>query len=188
MGLSIKRQFYILYALPKIEFCSTVYMTTLQYGLPLILVLILIACGEDRDGDTQPVGRVLDYNTSVTFLTSSGDVVSTLDVAVADDNASRSAGLMDVFDMPSDKGMLFIFDNEEPRSFWMANTPLALDIIFVNADMEIIRIHQNTRPYSDRNVQSELPAQYVVETNAGYTLRHDIIEGMKMTFELNNDG
>lgn len=148
----------------------------------------MIACGGgEDDDDSTPRGRVLDYTATVTFLSADGDTVSTLRAAVADDAATRSSGLMDVYDMPSDRGMLFIFDNEEPRSFWMANTPLALDIIFINSNMEIIRIHQNTRPYSNRNVESELPAQYVVETNAGYTLRHDIIEGMKITFDYDNN-
>lgn len=166
------------------NFINNCTMYLLRYFYYMILVATLIACGGQKEDDSTPVGRVLDYTATVTFLSADADTVSTLNTAVADDAASRSSGLMDVYDMPSDSGMLFIFENEEPRSFWMANTPLALDIIFINSDMEIIRIHQNTRPYSDRNVESELPAQYVVETNAGYTLRHDIIEGMKISFEL----
>jgi len=74
--------------------------------------------------------------------------------------------------------MLFIFDDEELRSFWMANTPIPLDIIFADASGRIVRIQRNTRPYSHESIQSEYPATYVVEVNAGYTLRHDIKEGM----------
>jgi uncharacterized protein len=158
-------------------------MLLLRIFLYILLAFYIIACGGEKDDDSIPGGRILDYTASVTFLSADGDTISALRAAVADDASSRSSGLMDVYDMPPDSGMLFIFDNEEPRSFWMANTPLALDIIFVNSNMEIIRIHQNTRPYSDRNVESELPAQYVVEMNAGYTLRHDIIEGMKISFQ-----
>jgi uncharacterized protein len=110
-------------------------------------------------------------------------VVTTIEVAVADDDASRSEGLMDVHELPSDAGMLFIFDEDEPRSFWMAGTPLSLDIIFINGDYEIVRIHRNTPPYSHESIPSEEAAKYVVEVNAGYTTRHDITEGMRIEIE-----
>lgn len=143
--------------------------------------LLIAACSEEPEQQSEPrEGRTLTYTTTVDFLKSSGDVVSTIDAAVADDDASRSEGLMDVRDLPADAGMLFIFDDEEPRSFWMANTPISLDIIFVDSDMEIVRIHRNTPPYSHENVLSEVPAKYTVEVNAGYTMRHDITEGMQI--------
>lgn len=148
-----------------------------------LLILFLCSCSEETETEAMERGRSLDYVAKVSFFSNDADTVAAIDVAVADDDASRSTGLMDVFKMPDDKGMLFIFDDEEPRSFWMANTPLALDIIFVNADMEIVRIQQNTRPYSDRNVVSEYPAMYVIETNAGFTLRNDIQEGMTISFD-----
>lgn len=148
-----------------------------------LLILFLCSCSEETEPEREERGRTLDYETTVSFLTNSADTVATIDAAIADDDASRSTGLMNVFDLPDDKGMLFIFKDEEPRSFWMANTPLALDIIFVNAEMEIIRIHQNTRPYSDRNIISENPAMYVIETNAGFTLSNDIQEGMTISFD-----
>jgi uncharacterized protein len=158
-------------------------MRTLFSVLLLLGLLVVTSCGREDSSDTTPVGRTLDYPVTLSFLTETGDTISTIQAALADDDQTRSTGLMDVFDMPDNKGMLFIFEDEEPRSFWMANTPIALDIIFVNADKEIVRIQQNTRPYSDRNVVSDYPAMYVVETNAGYTLRHDIIEGMMIHFD-----
>jgi uncharacterized protein len=100
-----------------------------------------------------------------------------VDVAVADTPEKRSLGLMDVRNMPRDKGMLFIFEREENLSFWMANTPLPLDIIFVNRSMQIVRIHHNAQPYSERQFASGEPALYVVEVNAGFCLDHDITEG-----------
>jgi len=89
---------------------------------------------------------------------------------------------MDVRDLGESKGMLFIFDDSQQRSFWMANTPLPLDIIFVNADYEIVRIHHNAQPFSEQNLPSGKPAKYVIETNGGYCVSHDIQEGMKVSF------
>jgi uncharacterized membrane protein (UPF0127 family) len=75
------------------------------------------------------------------------------------------------------QGMLFIFDNEEYRSFWMANTPLPLDIVFVNAKRVIVTIQRNTVPYSRESVPSTEEAQYVVEVNAGFSDRHGLLVG-----------
>lgn len=158
---------------------------------PIVIILFLSAfiffsCterdqqAENQAGDTT---RKLEYTAKVMFMKSESDTVSTVDVAIADDNRSRSEGLMNVMNLPDNSGMLFIFENEQTRSFWMANTPLPLDIVFVNSEMDIVRIHRNTQPYSQESIQSEQPAQFVVEVNAGYTIEHDIREGMKIAIE-----
>ncbi|MEX0679981.1 MAG: DUF192 domain-containing protein [Balneolales bacterium] len=106
-----------------------------------------------------------------------------VDVALAQTEEERNSGLMGVDAMPFNTGMLFLFDGEKPRSFWMVNTPLSLDILFINSNREIIRIRNNTTPYSDREITSEGPAQYVLEVNAGFTREYDIREGMRITWE-----
>lgn len=152
------------------------------HHLPLLLCLLITACaGSDEDTRTEETTtstRHLSFTSSVSFLDSQGEDISTVEVAVADDDHTRSEGLMDVHDLPDNSGMLFIFDSDEERSFWMANTPIPLDIIFVNSEYEIVRIHRNAAPYSHQSFRSEAPAKYVVEVNAGYTIRHDINEGM----------
>ncbi len=148
------------------------------------MFILLAGCSdtEESERSIERVNRVLDYSSVVSFYSSDGErLISTVEVAVADDDLSRSEGLMDVHNLPSDSGMLFIFEGDQPRSFWMANTPLSLDILFANSEMEIVRIHRNTPPYSHEQIRSELPAKYVVEVNAGYTLRHDITEGMRIS-------
>lgn len=132
--------------------------------------------------NTNDRSRSLKFVRSVSFITANGDTVSTIDAAVADDESERSEGLMDVRDLAESKGMLFIFDKSEQRSFWMANTPLPLDIIFVNTDYKIVRIHHNAQPFSEKNLPSGEPAKYVIETNGGYCVSHDISEGMKVSF------
>ncbi|MCC5940607.1 MAG: DUF192 domain-containing protein [Balneolaceae bacterium] len=158
---------------------------TLHISFILTALILISACGESEETSQarETESRVLDYVTTVSFADEGGEPVSTIRAALADDDLSRSEGLMDVHNLPSDAGMLFIFEGEEPRSFWMANTPLSLDIIFANSDFEIVRIHRNTPPYSHESIESELPAKYVVEVNAGYTMQHDIREGMMIILE-----
>lgn len=140
----------------------------------------LFSCSSEKEQpqtESPLPSRTLDYTATVSFLNPDGSVISEIDAAVADNDRSRSEGLMDIHDLPETAGMLFIFEDEAPRSFWMASTPLSLDIFYVNEAMEIVRVHQNTPPYSHESIESELPAKYVIEVNAGYALRHDITEG-----------
>lgn len=145
---------------------------------------MLLQCGEEKSSDKNEAskGRIVVPEQELQFLTEDGTPVSTLKVAVADSDPERNQGLMDVNEMPQDTGMLFIFDDEQVRSFWMANTPLPLDIMYVNNDSVIVRIYQNTTPFSQTTLPSEYPARYVVETNGGYALANGINEGMKVRF------
>ena len=154
----------------------------------LILVAVLFsACGQEKstqkpDSQNKPVGRVVEPETSLSFLDTDGSTISTVEVQISDEPLERNEGLMDVRSMPENHGMIFIFQQEEPLSFWMANTPLPLDIIYVNSDSTIVRIYQNTTPFSDKSLPSQAPAIFVVETNGGYTMSHGITEGMKISF------
>jgi len=130
----------------------------------------------------QNTGRTIEYVRDIRFLDEAGSVISEIKAAVVDTDEERNMGLMDVRSMPENRGMLFIFDREAPLSFWMANTPLSLDIIFVNQAKEIVRIHASTPPLSERNFNSDEDAMYAIEVNAGYCLRYDIREGLKVDF------
>ncbi len=112
--------------------------------------------------------------------------MTTIGVAVADEANERNEGLMDVNSLPEDKGMLFIFEKQQELSFWMANTPLPLDIIFVNKDKQIVRIHHSTPPFTEKNFSSDKPALYAIETNGGFSVAHDIQEGMSVNFQMAN--
>lgn len=142
-------------------------------------------CGPEKaepSEKSEPKGRLVTPESELTFLNETGHEITNLNISIADLPDERNQGLMDVRTMPQDVGMLFIFDGDAPRSFWMANTPLPLDIMYVNSDSVIVRIYQNTTPYSETSLPSEAPAQFVVETNGGFSLTHGITEGMKIRF------
>lgn len=146
-------------------------------------IAFLSACGESKKKEqTVKKGRDFDYSNNLTFLDENGNTVSTLRFVKAEDPAERNQGLMDVTSMPDDAGMVFYFDTEEPQSFWMMNTPLSLDIMYVSADSTIVSIYKSTTPFSDKTLPSGKPAKYVIETNAGYSISNDIKEGMKVRF------
>jgi hypothetical protein len=105
-----------------------------------------------------------------------------LDIEIADEEAERMRGLMDRISMPENAGMLFIFERDEPRSFWMKNTYISLDIIYINSNKEIVSIQKYTQPKTTSSIPSEKPAMYVLEVNAGFTDSHGIKPGDKIEF------
>lgn len=149
-----------------------------------ILVLLSINCTSEKpeSNNSQPKGRTVTPESTLSFINAEGEKITTINIAIADLPDERNQGLMDVNFMPQDTGMLFIFDGESNRSFWMANTPLPLDIMYVNSDSVIVRIYQSTTPFSQSSLPSQAPAQFVVETNGGFSITHGITEGNKIRF------
>ncbi|HEY3251099.1 MAG TPA: DUF192 domain-containing protein [Ignavibacteria bacterium] len=100
-----------------------------------------------------------------------------IDVEIAETEETRHLGLMYRESMKEEEGMLFIFPFEEPQGFYMRNTIIPLDIIFVNSKKKIVKIHKRTEPFSEKTLPSFKPSIYVVEVNAGFTDKFGIKEG-----------
>ncbi|MCR6643256.1 MAG: DUF192 domain-containing protein [Terricaulis sp.] len=96
---------------------------------------------------------------------------------IADDEAERARGLMFRREMARDHGMLFLFEEPGMQSFWMRNTHLSLDLIFVAADGRIVNIIEHATPYSDAPLRSSGPAVAVLEINAGLSRELGIAAG-----------
>ncbi|MBV9571581.1 MAG: DUF192 domain-containing protein [Alphaproteobacteria bacterium] len=90
-----------------------------------------------------------------------------LRVEIASDNATRLRGLMYRKQLDADSGMLFDFHNDGFRNFWMKNTVLPLDLLFIRSDGTISSIVANTTPFSENIISSEEPVRAVLEINAG---------------------
>ena len=121
----------------------------------------------------------------VYFQDSLKNLVKKIDVEIADNDDARHLGLMYREGMKEDEGMLFIFPNEEEQSFYMRNTVLPLDILFVNAKKQVVKIHRNTTPFSEKSLPSEKPSLYVIEVNSGFTDKFRITEGMQIDWRRN---
>lgn len=104
---------------------------------------------------------------ALTIVTDEGE--RTFQVEIADDPRERARGLMFRRSMGSEEGMLFDFFEEQPASFWMRNTYIPLDMIFIKADGTVDSIAERTTPLSERSVPSKGPVRFVLEINAGLT-------------------
>lgn len=114
------------------------------------------------------------------FSDSLGNIKTKIDIEIADDDYQRQLGLMNRKEMKENEGMLFIFPRQDWLSFWMRNTLISLDMIFVNENKQIVTIHKNTRILSDSSYPSTRPAKYVVEVVAGFTDKYNIQVGDKI--------
>lgn len=109
----------------------------------------------------------------VTAVTEDGSGV-TFRIEIADDDQERALGLMYRREMAADAGMLFVYEDEAQRFFWMRNTYLPLDIIFADATGRVVHVAANTVPFSERTIPSGKPALGVLEINAGLAEVHGI--------------
>jgi hypothetical protein len=108
-------------------------------------------------------------------------------VEVADTREKQALGLMFRDSMPMDHGMLFIFPREAPRSFWMKNTRIPLDIMYFNEGLELVSISADTPPCRTRrcpSYPSTSPARFVLELNAGVASDLGVEIGDRLTLKL----
>ncbi len=107
-------------------------------------------------------------------------------VEIADTEAAREKGLMFRKKLPEGQGMLFDFHREQDVTFWMQNTYIPLDIIFIRANGEILRIAENTEPLSTKLIPSDGPVLAVLEVIGGTASKFGIAPGDRIAHPIFN--
>lgn len=110
------------------------------------------------------------------------------DVELALTPMEQTAGLMFRKKLDLNRGMLFAYKDEQKHSFWMKNTFIPLDIIWINKDKEIVFIHKNSQPCKDDfcpSVSSPAKAKYIFEINGGVSEKIGLKEGEKLIIKMN---
>ena len=125
--------------------------------------------------------------TSDEVIIKTADQDYTFTVEVADTSAERREGLMGRESLADDYGMMFVFPDERTRSFWMKDTLIYLDIIFISADKKIVDIKEDFEPCYDgdncTDYRSRREAKYALEVNAGTVLGKAIQIGDEVEFD-----
>lgn len=138
--------------------------------LSLLALLLVAALGCDPK---QP---------AVTIVSPEGKPLVTVAVEIARTQTEREVGLMFRKQLGADQGMLFVFTQPQPQTFWMHNTLIPLDMLFVGADRRVIGIVANATPMSDRSLGVPGASLYVLEVNGGFCARHKITAGDRLQF------
>jgi uncharacterized membrane protein (UPF0127 family) len=139
-------------------------MRALQW-MALVLFGLLAFVGPTRPAELQ------------TLEIASKTGVHVFSVELADNEAAREKGLMFRKELPEGRGMLFDFQSEQEVSFWMKNTYIPLDMIFIRADGRILRIAENTQPLSTQVIPSNGPVRAVLEVIGGTARKLGIAPG-----------
>jgi uncharacterized membrane protein (UPF0127 family) len=101
-------------------------------------------------------------------------------IEIAETEAAREHGLMDRTKMAADHGMLFVFEDDKPRTFWMKDTKIPLDMLFFDADKHLVSIKHDAPPCTADPCpiySSGAPARYVLELNAGQAAKLSLTSG-----------
>jgi hypothetical protein len=134
------------------------------------VLLVLAAAGPARTAPTQ----------MLEIASKTG--VHVFAVEIADTEAAREKGLMFRRELPEGQGMLFDFHSEQAVAFWMKNTYVPLDMIFIQGDGRILRIAENTEPLSTRTVPSGGPVRAVLEVIGGTAEKLGIASGDRVAY------
>ncbi len=113
----------------------------------------------------------------VVFYDDKFNPTCTFEVEVARTREMHEKGLMFRRELERERGMLFIFNQELVRTFWMKDTYIPLDIIFLDGGMRVVNVHHQARPLDETAISSVRPARFVLEISAGEAMRCNIKEG-----------
>lgn len=138
---------------------------------PAILIGLGVLIGSCKESaftsDTKLNVPFKKEGTVTIFKSGTDSLIKRLDVEFAETEYETQTGLMYRDQMKTNEGMLFIFANEQPRYFYMKNTRMALDIIYVSTNKKIVSITKNAKPFDETSLPSIEPARYVLEINGG---------------------
>jgi len=138
----------------------------------------MLSCPHNGKKQNQPEG----YETGTVVLEAGGKTVR-VEVEVARTPEQRAKGLMFRKELASYRGMLFLFDREEMQSFWMKNTYIPLDMVFIDRKLKVVGVVENAEPLTTSSRRVQGPSIYVLEVRGGFARAHGIGPGTRVTFE-----
>lgn len=146
------------------------------------LLLLMTSCKEDKKIITPTEITFKKEGELRLFKAENDSLIATFDIEIADNDYETQTGLMNRKSMKDNNAMLFIFPDMQMRSFYMKNTLIPLDIIYLDNNNTIVSIQENAKPLDESSLPSEAPAQYVLEINGGLSQQLHIEVGDKMVF------
>ncbi|MFH1808443.1 MAG: DUF192 domain-containing protein [Pseudomonadota bacterium] len=135
----------------------------------------LLCCAMDAESASAQFAQ-----SQVVLLASAGEVTVKVELARTPQEMAR--GLMYRRQLDADDGMLFLYSEDGNHSFWMKNTYIPLDMIFIGSDRRVVGVVENAEPLTTVSRQVGQPSRYVLEVNAGFSRRHGVAAGTAVRF------
>lgn len=136
---------------------------------------LLSACTHHNQAiQISPSSGSIRKDGTLDFVSPDKSITASIAIEIADTPETLMKGLMGRSMLDDNSGMLFVFERLEPQKFWMKNTPISLDIIFLGENRCVINISESTKPMSEERYRSDGPIKYVVEVPAGFVKRYKL--------------
>ena len=155
-------------------------ITILSFGV--IGLINLYNCKDEKKTFKQAKVSFQKEGELLLIKASNDSVLVKLDIEIADNDFETQTGLMYRESMKTNRGMLFIFPDSRPRSFYMKNTKIALDLIYLDESKTIVSFQENAKPLDESSLPSNAAAKYVLEVNAGLVKQWQLEVGDSMSF------
>ncbi|TYA84386.1 DUF192 domain-containing protein [Seonamhaeicola marinus] len=148
----------------------------------LLIALCFYNCKEDKKVIKQTEIHFTKEGELTIHKIATDSTKISLDIEIADTEYDIQTGLMYRNSMEQKQGMLFVFEDETERYFYMKNTKIPLDIIYINSNKQIVSFQKNAKPFDESSLPSNAPAKYVLELNAGLADNWGLSVGDSLSF------
>ena len=151
-------------------------------------ILSFFNCKDNTKSESKNLTKEILFTKQgeLTLLKAQTDsIISKLDIEIADNEYKTQTGLMYRNSMEENQAMLFIFPDEQKRSFYMKNTEIPLDILYFNSEKILMSLQKNAKPFDQTSLPSETVSQYVLEVKAGLSDKWNLEKGDRFEFARN---
>tara|TARA_S200000501_G_scaffold377322_1_gene435249 strand:- start:4269 stop:4742 length:474 start_codon:yes stop_codon:yes gene_type:complete len=149
-------------------------------GVKILLLLFFLINCETKPKKIASKKITFKKEAEILIFNNKKDTIAQLDIELATTDYERQTGMMYRRQMDPNKGMYFIFPSSQPRSFYMKNTLISLDVLFIDEDNTVFKIVKEALPKSQENINSISPAKYVLELLGGQADALEIKEGAQI--------
>ncbi|MUU79459.1 DUF192 domain-containing protein [Winogradskyella sp. HL2-2] len=156
----------------------------LKFMLLTTITVCFFSCKEEKTIKTEDK-VIVSFKKEGTLTLKKADsdsIIKTIDIEIADDDYETQTGLMYRTKLETNQGMLFIFPDAQMRSFYMKNTKIPLDIIYIDENLKIVSFQKNAKPFDETSLPSEAAAKYVLEINGGLADEWQLNVGDQISF------
>lgn len=147
-------------------------------------MLLQTSCKEEpkKALKTTPITFKKEGDLSI-FKKDGDSLITSLAIEIAESEYETATGLMYRKSMEEKQGMLFIFPDVAMHSFYMKNTEIPLDLIFIDENFKIVSFQKEAKPFDESSLSSEVPIKYVLEINAGLVDQWNLVIGDRITYQ-----
>lgn len=145
-------------------------MSRVSIIIPLLAFLLFFSSCKESEKQVKSITKEIVFSKEgelVLKKANTDSIYKTLDIEIAETEYETQTGLMYRHSMEDNQAMLFIFEKQQSRSFYMKNTEFPLDIIYINKEKEIVSIQKNAKPFDNTSLPSDAPVLYVLEIKGG---------------------